>query len=108
MFKNYADDITPVPGSYWSNLSNNERVNVIDQIKSNMDTFKDISITRVLENGNVFITLNNTIRAAERGKLLLDFEEELKKKLDQGLSVWSEPLGDRNSLRKLRGIEIKT
>ena len=43
----------------------------------------------------------------KRGPLLLDFEVFLKEAIDPGLVVWLEPLGDRNSLRNLRGIEVK-
>ena len=34
-------------------------------------------------------------------------EEDLKLNIDKGLTVWCEPLGDKNSLRNLRGIKIK-
>jgi hypothetical protein len=40
--------------------------------------------------------------------LILDLEEFLKNHLDSGISIWCEPLGDKNSLRNLRGIQIKT
>jgi hypothetical protein len=32
----------------------------------------------------------------------------LKAHIDDALTVWLEPLGDRNSLRNLRGIEVKS
>jgi hypothetical protein len=38
----------------------------------------------------------------------LDLEELFKKSVDQGITVWGEALGDKNSLRNLRGIEVKT
>jgi hypothetical protein len=47
------------------------------------------------------------LTASVRGSLLLDFEECIKKNIDQGLTVWGEALGDKNSLRNLRGIEVK-
>ena len=31
----------------------------------------------------------------------------LKSKIDKGLTVWCEPVGDKSVLRKLRGFEIK-
>ena len=37
---------------------------------------------------------------------LLDFEEWIKKMLDTGISIWHVPIGDKNSLRNLRGIEV--
>ena len=39
--------------------------------------------------------------------MLLDFEEELKKSIDQGITIWLEPVGDKSKLRNLRGITIK-
>ena len=37
-----------------------------------------------------------------------DLEAFLKESIDPGLVVWLEPLGDRSSLRNLRGIEVKS
>ena len=108
MFKNYADEDTLVTNRNWKILSDDERLDAINQIKESDDYFKDISINRGLADGHVFVTLNENFGVAQRGTLLLDFEEELKNTLDKGLTVWCDPLGDRNSLRKLRGIEIKT
>ena len=42
-----------------------------------------------------------------RGTKLLDLEELLKENVDLGITIWLEPLGDKNSLRNLRGIEVK-
>ena len=36
----------------------------------------------------------------------VNFEEWIKKIVDHGISIWHEPIGDKNSLRNLRGIEI--
>ena len=108
MFKNYASENTPVTGNYWINFSDTQRVNAINEIINNNDSFKNITISRVHENGQVFVTLSENVNVAERGSLLLDFEEHIKIKLDEALNVWCEPLGDKNSLRKLRGIQIKT
>ena len=44
--------------------------------------------------------------ASERGTLLLNLEAILKKEIDDGISIWHIPLGDKNSLRNLRGIEV--
>ena len=56
----------------------------------------------------VFIELNKAVPANERGTLLLDFEKILNENIDEGLNVWCEPIGDKSSLRNLRGIEIKS
>ena len=46
--------------------------------------------------------------ANERGLFLLELEEKLKLAVDQGITVWCEPVGDKSKLRNLRGVEIKT
>ena len=67
-------------------------------------------------NSNKKITFNKKPRGSiyeedpyyDKVALLLDFESELKIGVDQGLVVWCEPLGDKSTLRNLRGIEIRT
>jgi hypothetical protein len=39
--------------------------------------------------------------------MLLDLENEIKKDIDHGITVWLEPVGDKSKLRNLRGIKIK-
>jgi len=51
--------------------------------------------------------MKQSLPASERGPFLLDLEDYLRE-IDQALVVWLQPLGDRNSLRNLRGIEVKT
>lgn len=55
------------------------------------------------------ITLGFTepVPASERGTLLMDAEDILREATGLPLIIWHEPLGDRNSLRNLRGIEVK-
>ena len=46
--------------------------------------------------------------ASERGVLLLNIEDWIKNKLDNGITIWHESIGDKNSLRNLRGIEVNS
>lgn len=55
----------------------------------------------------MIVGLRVPVPADKRGTLLLDLEASLKESIDPGLVVWLEPLGDRSSLRNLRGIEVK-
>ena len=57
--------------------------------------------------GHVVVQLLLPMGPDKRGTILLDLEHELKESVDQGLTVWLEPLGDKSSLRNLRGIEVK-
>lgn len=108
MFNNHASENTPVTGKYWHNLSDTQRIDAIYELINKNDSFKNITISRALENGQVIVALSEDINVAVRGSLLLDFEEHIKINLDEGLNVWCEPIGDKSSLRNLRGIEIKT
>ena len=66
-----------------------------------------INVVAAKQDGQIIVTLEKPMPASKRGPLLLDFEVFLKEAIDPGLVVWLEPLGDRNSLRNLRGIEVK-
>ena len=50
--------------------------------------------------------INNSINVNERGTFLLNLEENLKCKIDNGINIWHEAIGDKSSLRNLRGIEV--
>ncbi|MHB1141714.1 MAG: hypothetical protein ACYC1T_08155 [Sulfuricaulis sp.] len=65
-------------------------------------------IAAAKEDGQIIVNLTEPLAAGKRGQLLLDLEAFLKESIDPGLAVWLEPLGDRNSLRNLRGIEVKS
>ncbi len=67
----------------------------------------NLVIAAAKPDGQIIVSLVKPISASERGPLLLDLEAFLKLAIDPSLVVWLEPLGDRNSLRNLRGIEVK-
>ena len=108
MFENYANEDTPTPSKKWSILTSNDRKMIVENITKNNDSFTNIRISSAKKNGQIYVLLEETISAAKRGTLLLDYEEYIKKSIDEGLTVWCEPVGDKNSLRNLRGIEIKS
>jgi len=68
--------------------------------------FVNINIVKVSDFGSVYVSFTDPVGPSKRGTLLLDLEELLKSEVDIGLNVWCQPIGDRNSLRNLRGIEI--
>ena len=39
--------------------------------------------------------------------MLLDLESLIKDNIDDGISIWLEPVGDKSKLRNLRGINFK-
>ncbi len=75
-----------------------------EKFKSRIELIK----TEHLQNGLIYIYVNfiSKVSPKDRGTLLLDLEDELFQK-DQRIRVWHIPLGDKNSLRNLRGIKIK-
>ena len=107
MFENYANIDSPITKETWRKLSEFERLELVkDRISASKD-FHVIYPTGAKKYGQVFIKLLDDIPARKRGILLLSFERLLKDGIDQGINVWHEPIGDKNSLRNLRGIEIK-
>lgn len=104
----YAD--TPLPSLWWRRLSDAERhARVTDALKAGTAVLNDaVVIVAAKEDGQIIVNLAEPMSASRRGTLLLDFEAYLKKAVDPGLVVWLTSLGDRNSLRNLRGIEVKS
>jgi hypothetical protein len=105
----YPEIDSPKPTIDWINLSEVQRIKKInqslDQIKP--DFSKQLLVVSANKDGQVVVRMLNPLVASVRGSLLLDFEECIKKNIDQGLTAWGEALGDKNSLRNLRGIEVK-
>lgn len=54
---------------------------------------------------NVEVELMKSINPRQRGGLLRDLEDELCMK-NHNIRIWNKPLGDRNSLRTLRGVKL--
>ena len=108
MMKIDANAEAPVTQTTWKLMPDIERIKLLNkQMVKNQDYMR-ISIKKTLENGQVLVSLDGKFSASERGVYLLDFERYLKDNVDQGISVWCETIGDRNSLRNLRGIQIKS
>lgn len=107
--ENYADAETPTPGSAWSSLDVDQRVALVSSaIKNGSEQYySQVEVTTAKEDGQVIVRLKTPLLASQRGPLLLDIEKHLKKTIDDALVVWLEAVGDRNSLRNLRGIEVK-
>ncbi len=105
----YANEATPVPGPAWSRLRDDERLQLVKStVAGKLGAAGDIFLfVEAKRDGQVILVLREPVPADKRGTLLLDLESLLKESIDPGIAVWLEPLGDRNSLRNLRGIEVK-
>jgi len=102
----YASSPTPQVSAEWANLDNQSRLNRINEVLVGSKFFETVTPTRTLEDGQIYFSFKVPIPSSMRGTLLLDLEVFLKKNIDLGIFIWCEPIGDRNSLRNLRGIEI--
>ena len=106
--KHYADVPTPTSGAAWLALNERQRV---DQVKKRLEAsptqfLSQIEIITAKADGQVIVHMKQSLPASQRGPFLLDLEDYIRD-IDQALVVWLEPLGDKNSLRNLRGIEVK-
>lgn len=100
---------TPKPGKIWINRIESEKIFVISELLNRINpVFKEyIEIISANNNGAVLVNLLKDIKPSKRGELLLDFEYILKKKIDRAIYINVESMGDKSSLRNLRGIVIE-
>ena len=108
MMKINANADTPITQKTWKLMSEIERIKLLNKQMGKKQDYMNISINKTTESGQVLVQLDDKLSASERGVYLLDFERYLKDNVDQGISVWCETIGDKNSLRNLRGIQIKS
>lgn len=106
----YANTDTPTPSHAWCQLSDGERLALVNNnVGVNMASLNKVLVAvEAKPDGQVIVKLLEPVSADKRGTLLLDLEASLKESVDPGLVVWLEPFGDRSSLRNLRGIEVKS
>ena len=108
MFKNYASVKTPTTSAFWKKLSNDQRSDLIYKELKNNSHLSEFEIFKTLDDGQVIFRVQNSIPSNKRALILLDLEEQLKKNIDEGLTVWFEPVGDKSKLRNLRGIKFQS
>ena len=78
-----------------------------DFINVHSDFFEYINLKEIKSDGQLIVNFKKDISINKSGTLLLDFEELIKSEVEIGLTGWLEPIGDKNTLRNLRGIELK-
>jgi hypothetical protein len=107
MLKNHSMTPAPSVNKLWLEMSDDERYKLIFQELKKSNKIKNFEIFRVPKDGKIILKTEISIKSSERGMLLLDIEEQLKKNIDKGLTIWLEPVGDKSKLRNLRGIVFK-
>jgi hypothetical protein len=102
----HFDSDSPTVDNKWQQLSDEQKLINIKKITSKISKYDSIDLLNAKSNGEVLIKLNEPIPASERGVFIIEYELLLKERIDRGIVVWCSPLGDKNSLRNLRGINI--
>ena len=101
----YTD--TPKPAEKWQKMTMSDRINLVKEVMSDVEKSM-IDIRQCNDNGYVYIDLVQPLTASSRGLMLLDFELKLKDLIDEGITIWHSPQGDKSSLRRLRGVEVRS
>ena len=107
MKKNFSKVKTPVTSQEWRKKSEESRINIISEELKKNSLYKDFEVIKAVDDGQIILKIERIIPANQRGLLLLELEEKLKL-IDEGITIWCEPVGDKSKLRKLRGVEIRT
>ncbi len=100
---------SPETSKNWKKLTKHEKVILLNKI-INFDTdyFGKIEVVDANDDGHVIIKIEKNLKVSERGIKLLEMESLLKSKIDRGITIWLEPVGDKSKLRNLRGITFKS
>jgi len=98
---------TPEVRDPWKAMDVAQRKSAIIEVIQSTE-YQVCEVVSIKNDGQVIIRFTEPVAVSKRGGLLLDLEAALKKEIDQGITVWVEALGDKNSLRNLRGIEVKS
>jgi hypothetical protein len=104
MLKNYSSVDSPETGSDWKNMKEESRKALIKKFIDARSDFSNLE----KENGQIIIMMLEALPASRRGLFLLNFEKSVKITVDEGITVWCEPVGDKSKLRALRGVNITT
>jgi hypothetical protein len=102
----HASTPTPQVATQWIGKDNLSRLDQINKVLRGTSFEEYVSPTRTFADGQIYFTFKKQIPSSARGIFLLDLELMLKDNIDAGIVIWCEPIGDKNSLRNLRGIEI--
>jgi hypothetical protein len=103
-----VDNETVQVSEYWRSLNKKERFELVKKFVDAYPTNCDLNIILCGEDGMIFFEQIVPMPVNLRADALLDLEVHLKEGIDKGLSVWIQPQSDKNALRKLRGVEVRS
>lgn len=95
------------PTDFWLSLSEAERIEKVEKQLRCDDKYYQIHVVNAQDNGHTILRIERPMPASERGLFLLELEAKLKRSIDEGLTIWLEPVGDKSKLRQLRGVAVK-
>ena len=101
-------DLVYTPSQEWLGTSDQVRIEKVSDFFNRNASNLTVFVEGAHDNGHVIVRIEDNIPASERGLFLLDLEQKLKNEIDNGLTLWLEPVGDKSKLRQLRGVMIKS
>ena len=106
----FANELSPTPQADWTGQAPDVRLQMVRRVFQTQAApdGKLLEVTDTKVNGEVIVKFTEPVISSRRGGILLDAEQCLKDQIDPALTIWLSPLGDKNSLRNLRGIEVKS
>jgi len=107
---NFASNQTPIASNTWSSSLEEDRIVQIELLINNYDKFWKEKFKIVSANDKAYVTMEfiKSIPVDERSSYFLRLESILCQEIDPSITIWISPVGDKSSLRNLRGIEVKT
>lgn len=105
----FCNHSTPNPSDNWISISEEEKFIKIRGILSEFDKdwIEKYNVFSARDNGFVVLEFKKSIPVDVRSKYLLDLEALLCNRIEESITIWIAPVGDKSSLRNLRGIEVK-
>jgi len=103
----FYDKPTPLVSIDWKKKTDAKRIDIISLLLKKNNNFQIFQIIKTFDDGKIVLKINKNLSASDRGDLLMDLEEFLKKNVDNAVTVWCEPIEDKNKLRLLRGFKVK-
>lgn len=102
------NDDTPNAGYAWRSMDSTSRHSIVAHVMKKCRVDGQLEIVHCNDDGTLYFSQSESVAVEQRADFLLDFEDVLKKDIDSGLTVWIEPQIDKNPLRKLRGITVRS
>jgi hypothetical protein len=102
-----VDKNTPEVSVAWRLEPKLDQIKKITEVLMGNPYMEKLQLEDCTPEGMIYFSEIAPIPVSERADTLLDLEMILKSEIDEGLTIWIKPQGDKNSLRRLRGVKVK-